>query len=89
MTETEGVVKTKAGNDDDEHEVTPDMRLDDITDGENERGIPAARFIEDITGFSKSFQPVPASAELLIGAFTQLHTKYKASEQSLRQKRTY
>jgi hypothetical protein len=66
-----------------------DLRLDDLTDGKNERGIPAARFIEDITGFSKSFLPVPASAELLIGAYTQLHTRYKSSEQSLKQKRTY
>lgn len=74
-------------NEEDEQEIIPDLRLDDITDGKNERGIPAVKFIEDISGFSSSFQPVPASAELLIGAFTQLHTKYKASEQNLRQKR--
>jgi hypothetical protein len=80
--------KVALDENDQPEQIPADMRLDDITDGRNERGIPAARFIEDINSFSRSFQPVPASAELLIGAFTQLHTKYKASEQSLMQKST-
>ena len=70
----------------DEEEVPPDMSLQDITDGDNGRGIPAVLFIEDITAFSESFTP-HAQAELLIGAYTQLHTKYKSSEASLRNKR--
>lgn len=71
----------------DDEEVPPDMSLMDITDGDNGRGIPAALFIDDITAFSESFTP-HAQAELLIGAYTQLHTKYKSSEASLQNKRT-
>jgi hypothetical protein len=66
----------------------PDLTLEDITDGDNGRGIPAVKFIEDITRYTNSFIP-PASAELLIGAYTQLHTKYKLSETSLLTKRTF
>jgi hypothetical protein len=60
----------------------------DITDGENERKIPAAKFIDDIGAFSESFQP-PASAELLIGAYSELHNKYKTFEVTLTRKRTF
>jgi hypothetical protein len=70
----------------DEEEAPPDMSLKDITDGDNGRGIPAALFVEDITSFAESFKP-HAKAELLIGAYTQLHTKYKSSEASLKNKR--
>jgi hypothetical protein len=70
----------------DEEEAPPDMSLKDITDGDNGRGIPAALFVEDITSFAESFKPY-AKAELLIGAYTQLHTKYKSSEASLKNKR--
>jgi hypothetical protein len=66
----------------------PDMTLLDIIDGENERKIPAAKFIDDIGQFSASFKP-PASAELLIGAFSELHNKYKTFEATLTRKRKY
>lgn len=69
-----------------EEEIPPDLKLEDISDGFNERGIPRAKFIEDIGGFAASFQP-EASAELLIGAFTDLHSKYKQTEYGSMQKR--
>lgn len=72
----------------DDDEVPPDMSLQDITDGDNGRGIPAVLFVDDITAFAESFTP-HAQAELLIGAYTQLHSKYKSSEASLKSKRTY
>lgn len=71
-----------------DEQAIPDMSLKDLTDGENKRGLPIVKFVEDIGAFAESFQP-PASAELLIGAFTELHGKYKASEVSLQSKRTY
>ena len=82
--ESESTAKTvaKAG---DEAEVA-DLSLRDITSGTNERGIPSARFIEDIDEFVNSFDP-PANAELLIGAFSDLFTKYKQYENRLTQKR--
>ena len=40
------------------------------------------KFIDDVGDFAQSFTP-PASAELLIGAFTQLYQKYKSVESSL------
>ena len=58
------------------------ISLEDITDGTNGRGIPAAKFVDDIGAFAESFSP-PASAELLIGAFSDLFTKFKQYEQSL------
>jgi hypothetical protein len=64
----------------------PDMSLLSITDGENERGIPVVKFIDDVGAFADSFTP-PASAELLIGAYTELHSKFKTYEISLTQKR--
>jgi hypothetical protein len=67
-------------------EIPPDLKLEDISDGMNERGIPKAKFITDVAEFAASFQP-EASAELLIGAYTDLHSKYKQKEYSSTQKR--
>lgn len=47
--------------------------------------VPKARFIEDIDAFSTSFDP-PASAELMIGAYSDLFGKLKALEESLAQR---
>ena len=66
--------------------ATPDLNLESVTDGQNEQGIPIVRFIEDIDGFATSFQP-PASAELLIGAYSDLFSKFKRYETTLVQKR--
>ena len=63
-----------------------DMSLLSITDGENQRGIPFVKFIEDVEAFANSFSPVPATAELLIGAYSELHQKFKTFEISLQQK---
>ena len=62
------------------------ISLDSITEGENERGIPATKFLDDIELFASSFKP-PASPELLIGAYSDLYSKFKAYEQQLIQKR--
>ncbi|KAL7540332.1 hypothetical protein ACHAWF_006656 [Thalassiosira exigua] len=62
------------------------ISLDSITDGKNDRGIPAARFLDDIDLFAASFKP-PASSELLIGAYSDLYSKFKAYEQQLEQKK--
>jgi hypothetical protein len=62
-----------------------DMSLLSITDGETPRGIPIVKFIEDVDDFSNSFRP-PASAELLIGAYSELHSKFKTFETSLNQR---
>jgi hypothetical protein len=64
-----------------------DMSLLSITDGENPRGIPVVKFIDDVDAFASSFTP-PASAELLIGAYSELHSKFKTFETSLTQKST-
>ena len=64
-----------------------DMSLLSITDGENDRGIPLVKFIEDVDAFANSFTP-PSSAELLIGAYSELHSKFKTFETSLTQKST-
>jgi hypothetical protein len=63
-----------------------DMSLLSIADGENERGIPVVKFIEDVEAFANQFTP-PASAELLIGAYSELHSRFKTFETSLVQKR--
>lgn len=63
----------------------PDMSLVDITDGENERKIPRVKFPEDVEAFANSFEPA-ASAELLIGAYTELHNKFKSFEANLEKK---
>lgn len=65
-----------------------DMSLLSITDGENERGIPIVKFIEDVDTFANQFTP-PASAELLIGAYSELHSRFKTFETSLVQKREW
>ena len=61
------------------------------TEGENETyqstSIPKVKFIDDIAQYIESFTPKLVTAELLIGAYTQLHTKYKLSETSLLRKR--
>jgi len=64
-------------------EEVPDMSLEDLTTGHNHRGIPAVLFIEDVGAFAES---KGASSELLIGAYTELHAKYKTSEMRLQQK---
>lgn len=72
-------------HDKDDDENIPDLRLSDICEGENERKIPRVKFIEDVGAFADSFDP-PLSAELLLGAYTELHGKYKAFEASFTQK---
>jgi hypothetical protein len=67
-------------------ELPPDLKLEDISEGFNERQIPKAKFVEDIGAFAASFQP-EASAELLIGAYTDLHSKYKQKEYALSTRR--
>ncbi|KAL7522948.1 hypothetical protein ACHAWX_007691 [Stephanocyclus meneghinianus] len=62
------------------------ISLESITEGKNARGIPHAKFVEDIESFANSFNP-PASPELLIGAYSDLYSKFKAYEQQLSQKR--
>jgi prefoldin subunit 5 len=62
------------------------LSLKSITDGANPRGIPKVKFIEDIEDFSKQFKPA-ASPEILIGAFSELFSKFKAYETNLTQKR--
>jgi hypothetical protein len=69
-------------------EQIPDMSLLSITEGENERGIPVVKFIDDVGAFAESFSPT-ASAELLIGAYSELHSKFKTYETSLTQKREF
>ncbi|KAL7428738.1 hypothetical protein ACHAXH_002679 [Discostella pseudostelligera] len=69
----------------DEVEVA-NISLESITEGKNERGIPATKFLDDIELFANSFNP-PASSELLIGAYSDLYSKFKAYEQQLEQKR--
>jgi len=63
-----------------------DMSLLSITEGENDRGIPLVKFIEDVDAFANSFTP-PSSAELLIGAYSELHSKFKTFETSLTHKK--
>jgi hypothetical protein len=63
-----------------------DMSLLSITDGENARGIPYVKFIDDVEAFANTFEP-SATSELLIGAYSELHAKFKTFETSLSQKR--
>ena len=80
--ETAAVAKSGGGT-----ASTPveDMSLLSITDGENARGIPFVKFIDDVDAFANTFSP-PASAEILIGAYSELHSKFKTFETSLTQK---
>lgn len=67
--------------------VTSNISLDAITTNKpNERGIPEVLFIEDIGKFAESFTPA-ASAEILIGAFSDLFSKFKAYETNLSSKK--
>ena len=61
------------------------LNLKSITEGQNERGIPCVKFIDDIGIFAETFNP-PASAEILIGAYTDLFSKFKTYETNLSQK---
>ena len=61
------------------------LKLESVTDGQTERGIPIVKYLEDIGEFANQFNP-PASAELLIGAYTDLFSKFKAFETRLTQK---
>ncbi len=61
------------------------LKLESITDGVNEHGVPKVKFVEDIDVFAKTFDP-PASAELMIGAYSDLFGKFKTYEGSLVQK---
>jgi len=65
-----------------------DITLDSVIDGVTERGIPIVKYVDDIGEFSQQFTP-PASAELLIGAYTDLFSKFKALEARLNQKCEY
>jgi hypothetical protein len=69
-------------------EPVANLQLESITDGQNERGIPIVKFIDDIGAFCETFEP-PASAELLIGAYSDLFAKFKSYEGSLTQKREW
>lgn len=75
----------KASGEAEETKDIPNMSLLDITEGDNERGIPKAKFIDDVDAFSSSFQPA-ASAELLIGAYSDLMNKYRNYEAQLQQR---
>eukprot|EP00555_Chaetoceros_dichaeta_P004801 CAMPEP_0198256656 /NCGR_PEP_ID=MMETSP1447-20131203/6519_1 /TAXON_ID=420782 /ORGANISM="Chaetoceros dichaeta, Strain CCMP1751" /LENGTH=245 /DNA_ID=CAMNT_0043943351 /DNA_START=25 /DNA_END=762 /DNA_ORIENTATION=- len=62
------------------------LSLESITDGSNDRDIPNVKFLDDIGDFAASFDP-PASAELMIGAFSDLFGKFKTFETGLVNKR--
>ncbi|KAL7466275.1 hypothetical protein ACHAXS_006567 [Conticribra weissflogii] len=68
-----------------EEKSVANISLESITDGKNSRGIPTTKFLDDIETFANSFSP-PASPELLIGAYSDLYSKFKAYEQQLSQK---
>jgi hypothetical protein len=92
---------TQMDKDEEDTSMMAILTLQDITDlpptpmnteGGNEAyqstSIPKVKFIDDIGQYIESFTPKLVTAELLIGAYTQLHTKYKLSETSLLRKRT-
>jgi prefoldin subunit 5 len=66
----------------------PNLTVSDIIEGRSERGIPIAKFIDDVGAFSDSFDP-PAPAELIIGAYTDLHGQYKYFESNFIQKQRH
>jgi prefoldin subunit 5 len=82
----------KIGNEEEEEQQEPDaavvanLTLEDIVDRRSDRGIPIAKFVDDVQLFSDAFEPVPATAELMIGAYNQLHAKYRQYEAAFRQK---
>lgn len=67
-------------------EDVPDLNLSHITKGETTRGIPLAKFIDNVEEFATSFNP-HAPAELLIGAYSDLMNRYRMYESRLSQKR--
>jgi hypothetical protein len=97
MSSTDNDTKVEAGqtdnNNDNDHDLqaltkeaeNTSLKLESITDGVNEHGVPKVLFVEDITSFTKQFDP-PASAELMIGAFSDIFGKFKTYENSLVQK---
>lgn len=84
---------------DQQQQQYPDLSLNDIIDGDNGRGIPSVKFVSEDVGMfvdgifggsqDNTGGAATVSAELLIGAFSQLHAKYKSSEASLQGKRTW
>jgi hypothetical protein len=68
-----------------EDDDVPNMSIQCIIEGDNERSIPHAKFIDDVDVFAATFDP-PASAELLIGAYSDLIAKYRNFETQLSQK---
>jgi hypothetical protein len=66
-------------------EQQSDITLEAVIDGTTERGIAIVKYVEDIGEFANSFTP-PASAELLIGAYTDLFSKFKSLETRMTQK---
>jgi hypothetical protein len=92
MSSTDAENKLVVANDDkaklEEEGDGTSISLESITDGQNERGIPVVRFLDDIGAFSDQFTP-PASPELLIGAYTDVFSKFKAYETTLNQKSEY
>ena len=85
MTDTAGAAAKQQQQ---QEEEVPNLNLSHITQGETERGIPLAKFIDDVDQFASSFTP-PASAELLIGAYSDLMNRYRVYEARLSQKRTF
>jgi hypothetical protein len=90
------------GNDtenDDDDDMIANLTLQDITEPiENDsttttttttsnNNIPKVKFIDNIQEYIQSFLPKIITTELLIGAYTQLHTKYKLTESNLLRKR--
>ena len=86
---------TSPKEDNNSKNIIQNINLELITNGKNERGIPKVKFIDDVTTFANSFKNddgssnSTASAEVLIGAFTDIFQKYKAYETNLTQKRKY
>eukprot|EP00605_Chrysophyceae_sp_TOSAG23-4_P001996 GSChrysophyteH1.ASY1.ANO1.2210.1 assembled CDS len=70
-----------AGKAEDNNPTTPYMRL--ITEGKNPRGIPGAKFIENIEDFLKN-----ESIEAALGALNELYSKYKYMEGSFEKTKT-
>lgn len=66
---------------------TTSLSIESITEPCEDSIIPKVKFVEDISTFASSFSP-PASAELMIGAFSDLFGKLKTVEANLGQKRT-
>lgn len=83
-----GMMSSATGQGDEEQDDVPNMSIQSIIEGDNERGIPHAKFIDDVDVFSATFDP-PASAELLIGAYSDLIAQYRNFETQLNQKGTY